>query len=94
MEGQRSAVLDHDRELWTSLRRSTGAVRDPQQRPLDSGLPPGFRAGVPGLRAVPDGGREGVQVTAGVAHARLGAGYRCREAAYSVIVALPSGRWL
>ncbi|MFF3654959.1 GIY-YIG nuclease family protein [Streptomyces olivochromogenes] len=39
-----------------------GAVLDPQQRPLDSGLPPGLRAGVPAFGVGPDVDSEGAQV--------------------------------
>jgi hypothetical protein len=39
--------------LRPALSQLTGGVLDPQQRPLDSGLPAGLRAGVPAFRGGP-----------------------------------------
>ncbi|CAK7284046.1 hypothetical protein SGPA1_22021 [Streptomyces misionensis JCM 4497] len=45
-----------------ALGQLAGGVLDPQQRPLDTGAPPGLRAVVPALGSGADVGREGPQV--------------------------------
>lgn len=48
--------------LRPALGQLAGGVLNPQQRPLDSGLPPGLRAGVPAFGVGADAGGEGAQV--------------------------------